>query len=148
MDHTAEIRHQRIPGPKVVLVHEDPCLSSAARKGWVEQLKSGGGQATLRLTVLGSDVAARWKPLQDAAEERWRAKISVDPSGRLRTALEEVVAKMPLEHPHYLPVMERSTHELLVEMGGTGNLYLAKAERTSRLFQCPHYFRKPWLPLR
>jgi hypothetical protein len=32
--------------------------SSATRNGWIEQMKTGRGQATVRLTARGSDVAA------------------------------------------------------------------------------------------
>jgi hypothetical protein len=76
-------------------------LSSAIRNGWVEELKSGRDQATVRLTVFGFDVGARWKPLQDSAEDRWREKVGADRTSRLRPSLEELVAMMPLEHPHY-----------------------------------------------
>lgn len=74
---------------------------SAARNGWAEEFKSGRGRATVRLTAHGSAVAARWKSLQDAAEKRWRAKVGFDNAGKLRVGLEEIVGKMPLEHPHY-----------------------------------------------
>lgn len=76
-------------------------LLSAARNGWAEALKSARGQATVRLTVHGFDVAARWESLQDAAEERWRAKVGFDKAVNLRAALENIVGKLPLEHPHY-----------------------------------------------
>src|SRR5579863_1609272 len=52
--------------------------SSAIRNGWVEELKSDRDQATVRLTVFGFDVAARWKLLQDSAEDRWREKVGAD----------------------------------------------------------------------
>lgn len=74
---------------------------SAVRNGWVEDLKSDLGKKTVRRTVLGSQVACRWKSLQGAAEERWRTQIGFNPTDKLRASLEEVVARMPLEHPHY-----------------------------------------------
>jgi hypothetical protein len=76
-------------------------VSAAARNGWVEELKSGRGHATVRLTVRGSDAVARWKPLQQAAEKRWRAEAGAGQKNKLRGSLEEVVAMLPLEHPHY-----------------------------------------------
>ncbi len=76
-------------------------LWSAARNGWVEELKFGPGQTIVRLTIRGAHVASRWKSHQGTAEERWQRKIGVSQTDKLRTALEEVVAKMPLEHPHY-----------------------------------------------
>ncbi|HKS72590.1 MAG TPA: hypothetical protein VJQ82_05290 [Terriglobales bacterium] len=55
----------------------------------------------MRLTVHGFDVAARWESLQDAADERWRARAGFDKAVKLRAALENIVGKLPLEHPHY-----------------------------------------------
>jgi len=74
---------------------------TAARHRWVEELQSGRGQVKVRLTVRGSDVATRWKSLQGSAEERWRAETGVNRTDRLRTSLEQLVAALPLEHPHY-----------------------------------------------
>lgn len=76
-------------------------VSVARRKGWIEQFSSGRGRASVRLTAQGSNVAVRWRALQDAAERRWRAKIGVGPSRRLRAALEGLVAKMPVIYAHY-----------------------------------------------
>jgi len=76
-------------------------LSLAARHGFVEELQSGRGQSTVRLTVHGAGIASRWRLLQDAAEEKWRARIGVGRTDNLRSCLEQVVAIMPLEHPHY-----------------------------------------------
>lgn len=76
-------------------------VSAAARNGWAEELQGGRERATVRLTVHGSEVAARWRSLQGAAEERWRAKTGIETAGKLRAALENAVGKMPLEHPHY-----------------------------------------------
>jgi hypothetical protein len=39
--------------------------------------------------------------LQGSAEERWRREIGVSQVDRLRTCLEQIVAALPLEHPHY-----------------------------------------------
>ncbi len=76
-------------------------LSFAARHGFVEEIKSGRGQSTVRLTVHGAGIASRWRLLQVAAEEKWRARIGVGRTDNLRSCLEQVVAIMPLEHPHY-----------------------------------------------
>jgi hypothetical protein len=76
-------------------------ISTAARHGWVEELHPGRGQVKVRLTVRGSDVTTRWKSLQSSAEERWRAEIGVNRADRLRASLEQLVAALPLEHPHY-----------------------------------------------
>jgi hypothetical protein len=76
-------------------------VSTAARHGWVEELQSGRGQVKVRLTVAGSDVAARWNSLQGSAEKRWRAEIGTNRTDRLRASLEQLVAALPLEHPHY-----------------------------------------------
>ena len=74
---------------------------SAARNGWVEEVRLGRGRAEVRLTTRGSDIAARWKSLQSAAEEAWQAQIGLDRTARLRQALEKTVSALPLEHPHY-----------------------------------------------
>jgi hypothetical protein len=94
---------------------------SAARNGWVEEMRLGRGRATVRLTARGSDIAARWKPLQDAAEERWQAKVGADRTARLRQALEETVSALPWSIPTTRPVMERRTQASRAETGRTGN---------------------------
>jgi hypothetical protein len=76
-------------------------VSLAARQGWIEESKLGQGRATVRLTVRGSDMAARWRLLQGPVEERWRARVGLHRTSKLRAALEELVAALPLEHPHY-----------------------------------------------
>lgn len=73
----------------------------AARNGWTQELRSSRSQATVRLTVRGRKIAAKWKLLQGAVDERWRARVGPDKAGKLRVALEAIVGKMPLEHPHY-----------------------------------------------
>lgn len=75
-------------------------VATAVRHGWVKRLSYGRGQTTLRLTTSGSDAAAKWKSLQEAAEKRWMAKLGVR-GDRLRARLQEIVAGLPLEHPHY-----------------------------------------------
>jgi hypothetical protein len=67
-------------------------LSWATRHGVAEEMKS-----SVRLTAHGADIAARWKPVQNAAEEAWRTKTG----DGLRACLEQVVSQLPLEHPHY-----------------------------------------------
>jgi hypothetical protein len=75
-------------------------LSMAVRHAWVEELKIGPGQAIVRLTLRGSDAAARWKTAQSTAEERWQASVGICSSDKLRASLENLVAAFPLEHPH------------------------------------------------
>jgi hypothetical protein len=68
----------------------------------VEELKASRGAGIVRLTLRGSDVAARWKALQPTAEERWQATVGMHGPGKLlRASLEDLVAALPLEHPHY-----------------------------------------------
>jgi hypothetical protein len=76
-------------------------VSTTVRHGLVEELKVSRGQGIVRLTDRGSDVAARWKVLQQTAEERWRAAVGIHWSGELRASLEGLVTSLPLEHPHY-----------------------------------------------
>jgi hypothetical protein len=76
-------------------------ISLATRNGWVEELKLTRGQTTVRLTALGSVVATRWRSLQHAAEERWRAEVGADRTSKLRASLEQITARLPLEHPQY-----------------------------------------------
>jgi hypothetical protein len=67
----------------------------------VEEIKSGRGQSIVRLTDHWAGIASQWSLLQDSAEEKWRARIGVRRTANLRTYLQQVVAMMPLEHPHY-----------------------------------------------
>lgn len=76
-------------------------VESARRRGWIEEIASVSGQKTVRITESGARVVARWNGIQAAAEERWRTGTGTDRSARLRASLENVVARMPLEHPHY-----------------------------------------------
>jgi DNA-binding MarR family transcriptional regulator len=75
-------------------------VATAVRHGWVERVKSGRGQAMLRLTPSGSEAAAQWKSLQEAAEKCWRTNVGVR-ADQLRTCLEHIVSRLLLEHPHY-----------------------------------------------
>lgn len=77
-------------------------ISLAARYGLVEELKASRGEGIVRLTLRGSAVAARWKALQQTAEEHWEATVGMHWSAKLlRASLEDLVAALPLEHPHY-----------------------------------------------
>jgi hypothetical protein len=76
-------------------------VSTAVRHGWAEELKTGRGVGIVRLTARGCEVTARWKGLQQKAEEMWRAKAGPELSNTLRASLEDLVAAFPLEHPHY-----------------------------------------------
>jgi len=76
-------------------------IATAIRGGWVQQFETGRGQATVQLTLRGADVAIRWKSLRIAAEEQWCAQVGTEPALVLRKALENMVAALPLEHPHY-----------------------------------------------
>lgn len=64
-------------------------LAAAGRRGWVFSEDS-----MVRLTDAGCDTAARWVALQQQAEAARRDE-------RMRSALESLVARLPLEHPHY-----------------------------------------------
>jgi len=76
-------------------------LSTAVRHGWVEELKIGPGDDRVRLTLRGTHVAGRWSTVQRTAEERWRAAVGIHQSANLRACLEDLVAALPLELPHY-----------------------------------------------
>ncbi len=76
-------------------------IATAIRGGWVQQFQPGRSQATVQLTLPGADVATRWKSLRIAAEEQWCAQVGTEPAFVLRKALENIVAALPLEHPHY-----------------------------------------------
>ena len=76
-------------------------VASAARQGWVEEQKLGRGQALVRRTARGAELAVRWESLQIDAEERWRTKTGINRARKLRDSLEEIVSALPLEHPHY-----------------------------------------------
>jgi hypothetical protein len=76
-------------------------LSTARRHGWIEEQKLGRGRTAVRLTARGLDVATRWKTLAVAAEADWRKQAGGNDSDRLRDSLQELVAALPLEHPHY-----------------------------------------------
>jgi hypothetical protein len=76
-------------------------LSIALRRGWIEGVKPGAGQAEIRLTPHGSETAARWKRLQHDAEQQWQTAIGLDAASKLRASLESLVSVLPLEHPHY-----------------------------------------------
>jgi len=77
-------------------------VSLAARHGLVEEVKASRGEGIVHLTLRGSDAAARWKALQQTAEERWQATVGRHGPGKLlRASLEGLVAALPLEHPHY-----------------------------------------------
>jgi hypothetical protein len=76
-------------------------VTAGVRKGWVEVSKYGRGRTVARLTARGSEVAARWQPLQEAAEERWTRDLGTVRAARLRAVLEVAVARIPLELPHY-----------------------------------------------
>jgi hypothetical protein len=76
-------------------------ISTAARHGWVAELKASQGRRFVGLTPRGSQIALRWKALQLTAEGRWRNEVGIQASGKLRGSLEKLVAALPLEHPHY-----------------------------------------------
>lgn len=76
-------------------------VSTAVRHGWVEDLLNDRSGGTVRLTSRGFEVVARWKGLQRRAEDMWQARTGLQLSNRLRSALEDLVAEFPLEHPHY-----------------------------------------------
>lgn len=71
-------------------------LGAAGRLGW-----TGESRGMAYLTADGSRVATDWSLLRQSAEERWRNAVSAGRAGRLRDALTNLVAVLPLEHPHY-----------------------------------------------
>jgi hypothetical protein len=76
-------------------------VSTAVRRDWVEELKSDQNGRIVRLTSYGSVLAVRCKNLLQSAEDVWQTKVGLHVSNQLRTALEDLVAAFPLEHPHY-----------------------------------------------
>ncbi len=76
-------------------------ITSAVRYGRILVLKASPGQELVRLTDSYSNLPAHWQSLQHAAEKQWQQKVGADHATALRAALEEVVAKLTLEHPHY-----------------------------------------------
>ncbi len=76
-------------------------VSAAVRRGWIEELKDCRSKGIVRLTSRGTEVAARWRGLQQTAEDMWQARVGLPLSNKLRTSLEDLVAAFPLEHPHY-----------------------------------------------
>ena len=76
-------------------------VSMAVRHGWVEELKDDRNERIVRLKFRDADVMTRWKGLQRTAEDPWHNRADLHLSTRLRTALEDLVASFPLEHPHY-----------------------------------------------
>jgi hypothetical protein len=76
-------------------------ISTAKRYGWIEERRLGRGNISVRLTELGLKATARWKSVETSAEKAWREGIGPGRADGLLTALKEVVANLPLEHPHY-----------------------------------------------
>lgn len=76
-------------------------VAEASRSGWTERLRLYPRDVIVRPTARGSEIAARWKSLQEAAEKRWRASVRPEPANALRASIEAIVSRFPLEHPHY-----------------------------------------------
>lgn len=76
-------------------------MATAIRSGWVQQFEASPHNPVLRLTLRGADAANRWKSLQTAAEQEWCGTVRGQSALVLREALNNVVAALPLEHPHY-----------------------------------------------
>jgi hypothetical protein len=76
-------------------------MSTAVRRGWIEEMKTDQGGGLVRLTPDGSEVAVRWRRLQQSAEDGWQTRVGLHVSNQLRTSLEALVGAFPLEHPHY-----------------------------------------------
>lgn len=78
-------------------------LATAFRRGWAQGYKHEG-RTGVALTARGSEIACQWPPLQEQAEKRWQTEIGATKNvrtERLRTSLIRIVARFPLEHPHY-----------------------------------------------
>lgn len=76
-------------------------ITTASRCGWIEELRLGKGDVTVRLTQRGLEMAARWNALQSAAEKRWQKRVGADNAARFRSSIEAIVRLFSLEHPHY-----------------------------------------------
>lgn len=76
-------------------------LAAAVRQGWIEETAAEAGCARIRLTKEASAAAARWPRLAETAERDWRAGGGAGRCDALRAAVEVLVGRLPLEHPHY-----------------------------------------------
>ncbi|MGH9617062.1 MAG: hypothetical protein ACRD28_10005 [Acidobacteriaceae bacterium] len=76
-------------------------VSTATRHGWVELSSVGSRHEVVRLTPRGASAVARWTILRRTVEDCWKAAVGIKRSVSLRTSLEELVAALPLELPHY-----------------------------------------------
>jgi hypothetical protein len=76
-------------------------ISAAVRRGWVERVKPGRAEETVRLTSRAFEMAARWREIQRTAEGKWQVQVGQRVSAKLRASLEDLVRAFPLEHPHY-----------------------------------------------
>jgi len=79
-----------------------PAVSRAEKSGWVVASPGEGRSGpTVALTAAGADAAARAQDLMDSADRQWIERVGPDDVGRVRAALESVVAQLQLELPHY-----------------------------------------------
>jgi DNA-binding MarR family transcriptional regulator len=78
----------------------NPWLTDLERRGWATTTGAGRSKV-VRLTEAGTAVAAEWREVPGTVEAAWRAASGVGPIDRLRAALAELVAQLPLELPHY-----------------------------------------------
>lgn len=75
-------------------------LGAAVRQGWIQET-AAGERGSVRLTRRGVEVVRRWPAVQSEAEMRGRNRIGDEAAVRLRTRLESMASKLPLEYPHY-----------------------------------------------
>ena len=61
---------------------------------------------SLSLTSAGLKAQGIWTPLTDEVEERWTDRFGPAAEDALRTALMDVVARLDMDPPDYLPVGE------------------------------------------
>lgn len=73
-------------------------LAQAIREGWVQPLQTG---SAVQRTAQGQGAVRRWRAVSAHAEKRWSAEIGENAAAGLRASLASLVARFPLEHPHY-----------------------------------------------
>lgn len=69
-------------------------VTGAARRGWITTEAGGGKSRRIFLADLGRAAAERWTAVLDELDEEWAGSPT-------RASLEELVAQVPFELPHY-----------------------------------------------
>jgi DNA-binding MarR family transcriptional regulator len=63
------------------------------------------GQAVVRPTAAGRRAQEVWRPLAGLIEQRWRQRLGAEELDRLRAALVNVVDRLDVDLPDYLPIV-------------------------------------------